>query len=97
MRTKYTMYRRRKFNDWRDRVKKHLPLFVTKFYSINKFIDYSQHKRLGRVILGINDPFYSIQNSNGQRVDYTNEMALEVVLEIEVCELFAFIQNNAPN
>ncbi len=92
---RYINYSRRKFNDWRDRVKKHLPEFVCSFYSIHGHIDYSKHKLLGFVILGINNPFYTIEGHDGKRMDRENEMAMEVILEIQVNELFAFIKANS--
>ena len=85
---------RNKFEDWRDRVKKHLPFIVTKFYQCNKHIDYSMHKKLGQVISDINNPFYTIQDYYGKPVDETGEMGLQIVLKIQVEDLFSFVQNN---
>jgi len=91
---RYINYSRQKFSNWKDRVKQHLPFFVTQFYSINGHIDYDKHKLLGRVILGINDPYYSLVDFSMKRLDYSEEMATEVILEIQVNELFSFIKKN---
>ena len=95
---RYINYSRKKFNNWRDRVKKHLPLFVTAFYSIERYIDYDTHKLLGRIILNINNPFYTIQSCDGKNIDRESEMCMEMLLEIDVNNLFNFITKNAkPN
>ncbi len=89
---RYQNYSRRIFNEWRNRVKMHLPAFVTAFYSTTSFIDYDKHKLLGNVISGINDPYYSIIGSYGSRLDNNSEMAMQIILKIQVNELFAFIK-----
>lgn len=94
MNRRYINYSRKKFNAWRSRVAKHLPYFATEFYKIPTYIDYDTHKLLGRVISGINDPFYSITNHDGTRTDYQGEMAAEIILELQVNELFAYIQKH---
>lgn len=92
----YLNYQRKKFRDWKDRVKKYLPSVVTQFYAIKGHIDYDKHKLLGFVILGINDPYYGFTH-NGKQVDYSSEMAAEVMLEIQVNELFGFVARNYKN
>ncbi len=85
---RYIKYRRNKFKKWKDRVKKHLPSRVIKFYSFPKHIDYEKHKLLGGVIKDISDPYYVFLHTGD---DYNNEMAMEILLEIRVRDLFSFI------
>ena len=50
---RYRNYRRRKFQEWRDKIKQMLPKLVIKFYQHDKYIPYEQHVQLGRVISAI--------------------------------------------
>ena len=88
---RYLNYSRRKFNNWRNKVAAHLPFFVTEFYKIESYIDYDMHKMLGRVIMEINNPSYSILDCYGKRLDRNSEMAAEIFLELDVNHLFGFI------
>lgn len=67
-----------------------MPLFVIKFYSANRYIDYEMNVLLGRVIADINNPFYG-HTENGKLVNYTSEFSARIVLEIQVNKLFSFI------
>lgn len=96
MNRRYINYSRSRFRNWKDRVKKYLPLFVRAFYSIEGHIDYDKHKLLGKVILGINDPFYSLVDSSGEHYSYDTEYAMEILLELNVNELFSFIKKRNP-
>lgn len=83
-----------KFNVWRSKVKKQLPELVIKFYTCKlngKYIPYEKEVLLGRVIDAINNPFYSIIDSKLEHIDDTGQMASEVILEIQVEELFQYI------
>ncbi len=91
---RYILYSRNKFNDWRDRVKLHLPFFVTEFYRIKGHVDYDKHKLLGRVILGINDPYYTLVDFDMKKFNRDSEVAAEIILEIQVNELFSFVKKN---
>lgn len=89
MSRRYVNYRRKKYSDWKDRVKKYLPNLTNRFYAMctTRYIDYDMHKLLGRVILNINDPLYTFSYNGGEN----DEIALECLLEIQVNELFAFV------
>ena len=91
MNIKYRNYRRRKFEDWRSRVKAHLPELVKKFYSHNGYIPYGYHVKLGRIITDINNPFYSFQDDQMNNIDDQGEVAREIILEILVEDVFKFI------
>ncbi len=91
---RYKNYTRRSFKEWKNKVCDHLPYFVTEFYKIKKYVDYHKHVLLGRVIANINNPAYAIVDEDGKRLDYQNEMAMEVLLELQVQELFSFIAKN---
>ncbi|AQW96685.1 hypothetical protein BBD31_01680 [Elizabethkingia anophelis] len=95
MNIRYRNYRRRKFENWRSRVKAHIPELVKKFYSYTGYIPYEYHVKLGRVITNINNPFYSFQDDRMNNVDEINEVANEICLEILVEEVFKFI-NKLP-
>lgn len=88
---KYKRYAREKFKDWKERVAKHLPVLVTKFYASTGYIPYEKHVLLGTVIKEINNPYYTILRPNGEDVNELSVTGLEVVLELQVEELFAFI------
>lgn len=58
------------------------------------YVDYEMHARVGRVIMEINNPFYTIKDGGefGERITERNSvMALEICLQISVESCFAFI------
>ena len=92
--SRYSKYRRRVFEEWKQRVNKRLPDAVIKFYSCvlnGKYIRYEKHKLLGQVIADINNPYYAITNRHGDLLDEIGIISSEVILSIQVEELFKFI------
>lgn len=87
---RYKRYAREKFKDWKSRVAKHLPVLVTKFYASTEPIPYHMHVLLGTVIKEINNPAYGILDEKGKRIE-SDSIAFEVVLELQVEELFKYI------
>lgn len=79
---RYRMYSRNKFNNWRDRVKKHLPRLAEKVFRHDGYVPYEVYTRLRKVITYIHDPLY---NAN---VSYLEEVSGEVALEMMVDDLF---------
>jgi len=88
---RYKRYAREKFKDWKKRVAAHLPVLVTKFYASTKYIPYEKHVLLGSVIKDINNPFYAITDRQGDFVNEDSELSLQIILELQVEELFNFI------
>lgn len=91
MNERYKRYSRNKFKDWKKRVSNYLPGIAVKFYSFVGYIDHEKHKLLGTVIREINNPSYALIDTDGKRMDYQNQMACEIILELQVSELFAFV------
>ena len=89
--TRYNRYSRERFKQWKSRVAKHLPTMVMKFYTHTKYIPYEKHVLLGTVIKEINNPFYSIIKPNGDYVGEESALTLEVILKLQVEELFQFV------
>lgn len=92
---RYRRYRERKFREWKRKVAKHLPQLAMDFYQAKldgKHIDYNKEMNLGRVIDGISDPASTIYNYQGERNAPGMQMAAEIILEIQVEELFKFVK-----
>lgn len=90
----YKKYRRNKFKEWKQRVNVRLPGIIMAFYmaKMNRvFIPDGKEKKLGLIITDINNPFYTILGYGGERLDANSEMAAEIILEILVNEVFAFV------
>lgn len=94
MNTRYKNHRRRVFNEWRNKVKQQLPDIVTKFYKIDKHIDYSIHKQLGSVIRDINNPYYGIQDESLNNLDDRQSLTSDIMLRILVEDLFKFVNSH---
>jgi hypothetical protein len=96
MTERYRRYSQRKFKAWKERVGQHLPEMAIAFYSAKlngRQIPYEKEKLLGFVIESISNPYYSIMDSYGKRLDAESVLASEVILEIQVSELFAFVKS----
>lgn len=88
----YKNYRRRKFQEWREKIKQILPELVIKFYQHDKYIPYEQHVQLGRVIAAINNPFHTIQDDRFNNLDEMGELSKEVLLKIITEDLIKFVK-----
>lgn len=91
---RYRNYRRRKFYEWKDKIKQMLPELVIEFYNKKGYIDYSKHILLGRVITNINNPYYSVQDERMNDLDETSELTSIIILEMQVEDLIKFIKTN---
>lgn len=84
----YRKYARNKFQVWKMKVNRRLPEIGIKILSKEKGEYHSENMKLfGRVLAAINDPYYSIQDRL-ENCNAESEMALQIILEIQVCELF---------
>jgi len=86
-------YYRKQFQIWKAKVRAHLPTLAIKFYEakLNGVkIDERTERQLGRVINDINSYEYSLG------IDSTSEIGLRVLLEIDVTELFEFVNKKLP-
>lgn len=100
MSERYKKYSRKKFKEWKNRVSHYLPSLAIAFYKAKiggLYMPYEKEKLLGQVIADINNPFYSLLDTWGERKDYENEMAAEIMLQLQVNELFAFINTKCKN
>lgn len=92
---RYKRYTRNKFEAWKERARKHLPEFVIAFYKAEqagKYIPYERHVLLGQVVEALSNPFLTIQDVNGHRMDSQSEMVVEIITNIQVAELFAYVK-----
>lgn len=92
---RHKRYTRNKFKAWKERATGHLPNFVIAFYKAErgaKYIPYEKHVLLGRVIEGLNNPFHTLRNHDGTRTDAQTELLMEVILALEVNELFSYVK-----
>lgn len=92
MTERYKRYTRNKFKKWRQRVSLYLPSLAIAFYNheLECGVPYEKHVLLGKVIKNINDPFYSIQGPDGKSLDEQSAMIDEIILSIQVNNLFSF-------
>ena len=91
----YKRYNWIKFRAWKNKVYNRLPDLVIKLYTFEKkgnYIDYDKKKLLGSVIREISNPEYAHMD-NGKFLDDTNQMAYQIILELEVQRLFKFINS----
>jgi len=92
---RFKNYRRRQFENWKQKVRKRLPEITIAFYNAKlsgMYIPYETEKMLGAVIRDINNPYYSIQDDRMNLItDTTSEISAIVILEIMVNKLFAFV------
>lgn len=99
MTERYSRYSRRKFKQWKDRVRGHLPQFTIRLYSAKlngQCVPNVKEKLLGLVIEAINNPSYAITDCFGKPLDAETATVDEVILELHVNELFAFIKQLPP-
>lgn len=92
---RYKRYARNKYKEWAKRVNEHLPHLAIKLYTYelsgHRVEDYRK-RLLGAVIEAINNPYHTLIDHTGKRSDYTNEMAAEIILQIQVNDLFSYIK-----
>lgn len=91
MSERFKRYSRNKFNEWRQRVNKYIPDLVISIYSakIEGFaLSRDEEKLLGYVIGDLSNPYYSITDYYGKRLEYDSVIADQITLEIRVSELF---------
>lgn len=97
----YKNYRRRKFENWKQRVRILLPEAAIKYYrtkQLGAYIPYEKEVLLGNVIAAINNPFYGVCNRFQEPSDEISELSAEIVLKIQVNDLFSFLNklSNPP-
>lgn len=88
---RYLKYRNQKFKDWKNKVKKRVPELLRYFAENNDNYDYM--KLLGSTIKALYDPLYSY-SYEGKMLDTTNQLAFQIMLEIDVDQLFKIV--NSP-
>lgn len=81
---RYQKFEWNEFNDWRNKVKEHLPKLIIEFYQSDKKHDYEIHVYLGRIIEKINNPFYGIQDEKGNRLNELEIISSTVALKMIV-------------
>lgn len=86
----------KEFKAWKNEIKSQLPELVIKFYTYKlngNNIPYEKEKMLGNVIKDISDPMYSyISPLTLNPTSYGDKFALQILLEIQVEELFDYIK-----
>lgn len=96
MTERYKRYSRDKFKQWKQRVSGYLPELAMAIYCAKKEgkrIDTEKERLLGQVIEAINNPYYTILDIDGTRLSHESILAMEVILEIKVSELFRYVKS----
>jgi len=92
----YNKYQKTKFNNWKHSVRQRLADVGLYIFSkgVYEYLPYEKVLLFGRVTKDLYNPFYSLIDEDGKRLDSNNEMASQVLLELMVNELFAFYSNH---
>jgi len=86
---------RKRYTKWRKRTKVKIYPLIANFFS-NPITDDNQARLVGRIIDGLNNPYYEYDKQLNQLAD-TDVIAIRILLELDVEEFYKLMKKKLGN